>query len=68
MTATSGRSHRAVGAIVGAATGDALGAPFEFKPAGTWSRRFPAPVLGGQGEMVQIALWASIRSAGSHAE
>lgn len=43
---------RALGALVGAAVGDALGAPFEFQPRGTYTRRFPAPVLGGIGEMI----------------
>lgn len=42
----------ALGALVGAAVGDALGAPFEFKPAGTFARRFPEPVLGGIGELI----------------
>ena len=31
--------------------GDALGAPFEFRPAGTYKQRFPSPVLGGSGEL-----------------
>jgi ADP-ribosyl-[dinitrogen reductase] hydrolase len=43
--------HRALGAVVGSAVGDALGAPFEFGPPGEYSARFPAPVLGGTGEM-----------------
>jgi ADP-ribosyl-[dinitrogen reductase] hydrolase len=43
---------RAVGCLVGAAVGDALGAPFEFLPAGEYTRRFPAPVLGGTAEMI----------------
>lgn len=46
------QQFRAVGTIVGSAVGDALGAPFEFGPAGAYSRRFPQPVLGGNGEMV----------------
>ncbi|RBL84934.1 ADP-ribosylglycohydrolase family protein, partial [Streptomyces cavourensis] len=29
------------GAVVGSAAGDALGAPFEFGPAGAFSARFP---------------------------
>ena len=29
----------------------ALGAPFEFGPTGEYTRRFPAPVWGGTGEM-----------------
>ncbi len=44
--------QRSIGVVVGAAVGDALGAPFEFLPAGTYGRRFPQPVLGGIGEMV----------------
>ncbi|WP_171164157.1 ADP-ribosylglycohydrolase family protein [Streptomyces sp. I05A-00742] len=35
------RIHRAEGAVVGSAVGDALGAPFEFGPAGMFSARFP---------------------------
>lgn len=49
---TVGGVQRAIGCLVGAAVGDALGAPFEFGAAGQWSRRFPEPVLGGIGEMV----------------
>ena len=44
--------HRALGAVIGSAVGDALGAPFEFRGAGEYGRRFPEPVLGGIGEMV----------------
>ncbi|MFI9613779.1 ADP-ribosylglycohydrolase family protein [Streptomyces sp. NPDC052023] len=40
------RLNRALGAVVGSAVGDALGAPFEFGPEGAFSARFPAP---GQG-------------------
>ena len=40
--------RRAIGAIVGFATGDALGAPFEFGPAGAFSARFPAVEPGGE--------------------
>lgn len=43
--------QRAIGAVVGSAVGDALGAPFEFGAAGRYSARFPAPVLDGTGEM-----------------
>ena len=42
----------ALGAVLGSAAGDALGAPFEFQPAGTYGRRFPEPVLGGIGEQI----------------
>ena len=44
--------QRVIGAVVGAAVADALGAPFEFGPAGAYSQRFPAPVLGGTGELI----------------
>ncbi|CAB4365390.1 unannotated protein [freshwater metagenome] len=44
--------QRALGAVIGAAVGDALGAPFEFEPAGLYPRRFPKPVIGGTGEMI----------------
>jgi len=29
-----------------------LGAPFEFRPAGAYKKRFPSPVLGGSGELI----------------
>ncbi|GII58791.1 ribosylglycohydrolase [Planotetraspora thailandica] len=52
MTALSGdgpdRARRAAGAVVGSAVGDALGAPFEFGPAGAFSRRFPEGTTGGE--------------------
>jgi len=35
------RMARAVGAVVGAAVGDALGAPFEFGAAGAFSANYP---------------------------
>jgi len=38
--------ERAVGALIGSAVGDALGAPFEFGPARQFSRRFPASMPG----------------------
>ncbi|MGW3346629.1 ADP-ribosylglycohydrolase family protein [Nonomuraea rubra] len=44
---------RAVGAVVGSAVGDALGAPFEFGPAGAFSSRFP----GAGGEMCGGGGW-----------
>ena len=44
-------SERALGALLGSAVADALGAPFEFGPAGEYTRRFPTPVWGGTGEM-----------------
>jgi ADP-ribosylglycohydrolase len=43
-----GIRERAVGAVLGSAVGDALGAPFEFGPEGAFSARFPAPGHGGE--------------------
>src|SRR3954447_22493338 len=45
------RSHRVAGALVGAAVGDALAAPFAGTPPGEFSRRFPAPARGVRTEM-----------------
>ena len=45
-------NQRALGAVLGSAVGDALGAPFEFGPAGQYSARFREPVVGDTGEMV----------------
>lgn len=42
------RADRAVATVVGAAVGDALGAPFEFGPPGAFSARFPEPGCGGE--------------------
>ncbi|MFI8235673.1 ADP-ribosylglycohydrolase family protein [Streptomyces sp. NPDC085866] len=47
MTAPS-RTERAIGALLGSAVGDALGAPFEFGPEGAFSARFPYPGHGGE--------------------
>jgi ADP-ribosyl-[dinitrogen reductase] hydrolase len=44
--------QRALGAIIGSAAGDALGARFEFGPAGAYSKQFPEPIVGGIGEMI----------------
>lgn len=44
--------QRALGCLIGGAVGDALGAPFEFQPAGLYSSHFPTPVFGGRGEMI----------------
>ncbi|MFD3916425.1 ADP-ribosylglycohydrolase family protein [Streptomyces sp. NPDC058603] len=42
------RIQRSAGAVIGSAVGDALGAPFEFGPAGAFSARFPAAGAGGE--------------------
>jgi ADP-ribosylglycohydrolase len=47
--------ERAVGAVVGSAVGDALGAPFEFGPEGAFTARFPHP--GGGSEMCGGGGW-----------
>ncbi|MBC9715494.1 ADP-ribosylglycohydrolase family protein [Streptomyces sp. TRM66268-LWL] len=47
------RTEREVGAVLGSAVGDALGAPFEFGSAGCYSRRFP----DGVGEMCGGGGW-----------
>src|SRR5436190_15191272 len=41
-------TDRALGAVIGSAVGDALGAPFEFGPEGAFSARFPEPGQGGE--------------------
>ncbi len=43
---------RVVGVLLGAAVGDALGAPFEFAPAGTFSARLPDRRTDGAGDMI----------------
>ena len=45
------RSHRAAGAVIGSAVGDALGAPFEVGPPGRFSARFPGDARGSATEM-----------------
>ncbi|MGW1891738.1 ADP-ribosylglycohydrolase family protein [Streptomyces sp. NPDC002004] len=47
------REERALGAVVGSAVGDALGAPFEFGPEGAFSERFG----GGGDEMCGGGGW-----------
>ncbi|MFB7245501.1 ADP-ribosylglycohydrolase family protein [Streptomyces populi] len=42
------RIQRTVGAVVGSAVGDALGAPFEFGLPGTFTARFPVPGAGDE--------------------
>lgn len=44
-------AQRAIGALVGLAVGDALGAPFEFQEPGLYREANPEPRLGGRGEM-----------------
>jgi ADP-ribosyl-[dinitrogen reductase] hydrolase len=56
LNTTLGR-HRAVGCLVGSAVGDALGAPFEFRPPGEYAAAFPSPVHGGIGEMIGNRTW-----------
>jgi len=43
---------RIVGVVLGAAVGDALGAPFEFAPRGTFAARLPARRSDGWGDMI----------------
>lgn len=43
--------QRVIGAMCGSAVGDALGAPFEFLPSGSYRARFPQAVIGDTGEM-----------------
>lgn len=40
--------QRALGAVLGSAVGDALGAPFEFGPEGAFCARFPKAGHGGE--------------------
>ncbi len=49
---THEQAQAAMGALIGAAVGDALGAPFEFQPANMYAKRFPTPVLDGMAEMI----------------
>ena len=49
---TRQQMYSAIGSLIGAAAGDALGAPFEFKPGGLYKKTFPTPVIGGIGEMI----------------
>ena len=59
MTIDRQTRQRALGAILGSAAGDALGAPFEFRAPGEYGRRFPEPVVGGIGEQIGGGLgWA----------
>lgn len=51
MTVDRRFRQRALGAVIGSAVGDALGAPFEFGPSGAYRARFPQPAVGGIGEM-----------------
>lgn len=49
---TKKQINAGVGCFIGLAVGDALGAPFEFRPAGLYRSTFPQPVLDGMGEMI----------------
>ncbi|WP_164700301.1 ADP-ribosylglycohydrolase family protein [Modestobacter sp. KNN46-3] len=51
MSGPMPRDHRVAGALIGSAVGDALGAPFEFGPAGQFSARFPTDARGVATEM-----------------
>src|SRR4051812_3444525 len=51
MSSRMHRSHRVAGALVGAAVGSALAAPFAGSPPGEFSRRFPVPARGLRTEM-----------------
>src|SRR4051794_228424 len=51
MSVRMHRSHRVAGALVGAAVGSALAAPFAGSPFGEFSRRFPLPARGVRTEM-----------------
>jgi ADP-ribosyl-[dinitrogen reductase] hydrolase len=51
-TLSETEQERAVGIVVGAAVGDALGAPFEFRPRGTYRAVFPEPVHQHPAEMI----------------
>lgn len=46
------QEQAAIGALVGAAVGDALGAPFEFQEPGLFESTFPNPIIGEKGEMI----------------
>ncbi len=58
MSASS-RTNRALGAVLGSAVGDALGAPFEFGPGEAFSTRFPQAghEAGHSGEMCGGGGW-----------
>ena len=49
---TNNETQRAIGALLGSAVGDALGAPFEFGPAGQFTESFPVSALGPDTEMI----------------
>ena len=46
------QQDRIFGVVLGAAVGDALGAPFEFAPRGTFSARLPDRRTDGVGDMI----------------
>jgi ADP-ribosyl-[dinitrogen reductase] hydrolase len=45
------KTQHAIGALVGSAVGDALGAPYEFQRPGLYRATYPSPAVGGIGEM-----------------
>ena len=51
-TATIPIRQKVAGMALGAAVGDALGAPFEFGPPGQYAKHFPTPRYGSHTEMI----------------
>lgn len=51
-TATIPIRQKVTGMALGAAVGDALGAPFEFGPPGQYAKHFPTPRYGSHTEMI----------------
>ena len=51
-SAAGTEEDRIVGVVLGAAVGDALGAPFEFAPRGTFTARLPDRRPDGVGDMI----------------
>jgi ADP-ribosylglycohydrolase len=51
------RHQRSIGALVGSVVGDALGAPFEFGPAGQYTAKFPTSARGLHTEMCGGSGW-----------